>query len=51
LIEVLKDEMLMAAAALEFERAASLRDQLKQVAGQGYSIRQKRGKKKGRRRS
>jgi excinuclease ABC subunit B len=51
LIEALKDEMLMAAAALEFERAANLRDQIKQVAGEGYSIRQKRGKKKGRRRS
>ncbi len=51
LIEALKDEMLMAAAALEFERAASLRDQLKQLAGAGYSIRQKRGKKSGRRRS
>jgi excinuclease ABC subunit B len=51
LIEALKDEMLMAAAALEFERAGNLRDQIKQVAGEGYSIRQKRGKKKGRRRS
>ena len=31
LIEALKDEMLMAAAALEFERAADLRDQIAEL--------------------
>ena len=50
LIEALKDEMLMAAAALEFERAANLRDQIKQLAGEGYSLHKKKSKKHGRRR-
>ena len=48
LIEALKDEMLMAAAALEFERAANLRDQIKQLAGKGYSLQKKKSKKGGR---
>jgi excinuclease ABC subunit B len=51
MIEVLKDEMLMAAAALEFERAANLRDQIKQLAGKGYVLHKKGRKKRGHRRS
>ncbi len=42
----LREEMMMAAAALEFEKAASLRDQMKAVADEtGYSVMNMTGKK------
>jgi excinuclease ABC subunit B len=46
LIEALTDEMLMAAAALEFERAASLRDRIEQLTGgKPNKPKKKRGRK------
>ncbi len=50
-IEELKDEMLMCAAALDFERAAELRDQIKQLAGEGLlKTKKKKSRRGGRRR-
>jgi excinuclease ABC subunit B len=45
-IEALKDEMLMAAAALEFERAAELRDRLKEISPRSGFVPQRKGRKK-----
>jgi excinuclease ABC subunit B len=42
MIEALKDEMLMSAAALEFERAAALRDKIKKLTGETGFIKQKK---------
>jgi excinuclease UvrABC nuclease subunit len=51
LVEALKDEMLMAAAALEFERAAELRDRIKKLTGGSGPLKQtKRPRPQGRRR-
>jgi excinuclease ABC subunit B len=50
MIEALLEEMHMAAAALEFERAAQLRDQVKKLSVQNYSLGKKRKKNPRRRR-
>ncbi len=49
-IEAIKEEMLMAAAALEFERAAKLRDELKELVKEGHPVKKrKRTRSAGRR--
>ncbi|MCP4604967.1 MAG: excinuclease ABC subunit UvrB [Proteobacteria bacterium] len=49
-IEAIRDEMLMAAAALEFERAARLRDKIKELTGEGSLPKKKKRTGAGRRR-
>ncbi|MCP4678370.1 MAG: excinuclease ABC subunit UvrB [Deltaproteobacteria bacterium] len=49
-IEALKDEMMMAAAALEFERAAGLRDQVRELEGKDRLATKKRKQRTKRRR-
>jgi excinuclease ABC subunit B len=49
-LEELQAEMLAAAQALDFERAAELRDQLQKLKGQPVASPQKKPKRGGRRR-